>query len=56
MILFMILLVTLAILIGFIVLTVAAGGAVFIIVFADVIVCIVLIAWIMKHLFGRRKR
>lgn len=32
-----------------------AGGAAFVIVFGDVIVCILLIGWILKHLIKRKK-
>ena len=55
MILFMILLLTLAILTVFTVVVVAATGAVGIVLFGDVIVCIVLIVWIMKKIFRKRK-
>lgn len=36
--------------------TLVMGGAAFIIVFGDVIVCMVFIAWIIKRLFKRRKK
>lgn len=55
MILFMILLLTLAILTVFTVVVVAATGAVGIVLFGDVIVCIILIVWIMKKIFRKRK-
>lgn len=54
MILFLIMLVTLVFLMGFITLVVGAGGAIFIIIFADVIVCILIIAWVMKKLTKRK--
>lgn len=47
-----IILITLLLIVVF---AVAAGGAAFIIVFADLIVCIALIAWIIKRLSKRRK-
>ena len=56
MILFTILLTTLLILMVFTILAIGAGGAAFIIVFGDVIVCMALIDWIIKHLFGRKKK
>jgi hypothetical protein len=34
----------------------AIGGASFIIVFADMIVCALVIFWIMKRLIGRKKK
>lgn len=42
-------------LVGFVILTVSAGGAIFIVVFADVIVCILVIIWLIKKLIGRKK-
>ena len=56
MVLFTILLLILVILIIFTVAVVSVGGAAFIIMFADVIVCIALIAWIMKLIFKKRGR
>ena len=56
MILFTILLTTLLILMVFTILAIGAGGAAFIIVFGDVIVCMALIVWIITHLFGRKKK
>ena len=56
MILFTILLTRLLILMVFTILAIGAGGAAFIIVFGDVIVCMALIVWIIKHLFGRKKK
>lgn len=38
------------------ILTIAVGGAAFIIIFADVIVCIAIIVFIMKRLIGRKKK
>lgn len=43
-----------AMVIGVIIL--ATGGAAFIIVFADVIVCLIFIGLIIKCLFGRKKK
>ena len=37
------------------VLTVATGGAAFILVFSDVIVCVALIIWLIKKMFGKNK-
>ena len=54
MILFTILLLTLLILTVITVVAVSLGGAAFIIVFGDVIVCIVLIALLIKFLAKRR--
>lgn len=55
---FMILAITLAliaiVLITFVALTVVAGGASFVILFSDVIVCIFIIVWIIKRLFRKR--
>lgn len=54
MILFTILLIMVLILLGIVVLTTAIGGAAFIVVFADVIVCIWLIISIMKRIRRRK--
>lgn len=54
MIIFMILLIVLAIMIGVTVLAISVGGAAFIIVFADVIVCIAIILWIIKRLWFKK--
>lgn len=54
MILFAILLLTLLLLTAFIVLIAGAGGAVFTVLFSDVIVCIFIIVWIIKKLANRR--
>jgi hypothetical protein len=54
MILFTILLLILAILTVLTILGVAAGGAVFAILFSDVIVCIVLIALLIRFIIKRR--
>lgn len=56
MILFMILLCTLLLLAVFTVLAVSAGGAIFIVVFADVFVCMFIIIWIMKCLIHKGKK
>ena len=55
MILFMILLLMLTILTVITVLAIALGGSVFIIIFGDVIVCIFIIAWIIKKLAKKKK-
>lgn len=55
MILFTILMVIAFILLTFVVLTTAIGGATFVIIFADVIVCIWIIVMIMKHV-AKKKR
>lgn len=55
MILATILLLTLAILITITAIALSVGGAAFIIVFGDVIVCILVIAWIVKRLLRRKK-
>lgn len=47
--------ITLVILLIFAATLITVGGAAFIIVFADVIVCAFIIAWIIKHLINRRK-
>ena len=56
MILFIILLLTLLTLMVFTILAVSAGGAVFIVLFGDVIVCILLIVWILKRLISKKKK
>lgn len=56
MILFMILLLTLLLITVLTVIAISAGGAVFIVLFGDVIVCGFLIIWIMKKLIGRKKK
>lgn len=56
MILFMILMLTIVVLMVITVTSLATGGAAFIIIFGDVIVCMVFIAMIMKHLFRLRKK
>lgn len=38
------------------VIALSAGGAAFIIIFGDVIVCVIIIAWIIKRLFKRKKK
>ena len=55
MILFTILAVTLIILTRITVLAVGAGGAIFVVLFGDVIVCIFLIVWLMKRLIDKKK-
>ena len=56
MILFTILLLTLAVLIIFTVAVVSVGGAAFIVIFSDVIVCIALLVWIIKIIAKKRGR
>lgn len=56
MILFTILTVMAFVLIMFMALTVAVGGATFVIIFADVIVCVAIIVFIIKRLTGRKKK
>ena len=53
MVLFMILALILLFLIGFVIFAVSVGGAVTIIIFADVIVCIIFIVWLIRKLFKR---
>lgn len=55
MILFTILLLTLLLITVITVLAISAGGAAFIVLFGDVIVCGFLIIWIMKKLVKRKK-
>jgi len=55
MILFITLLITLLVLAVIVALAIGIGGAAFIIVFGDVIVCILIIVWIMKKILKRRK-
>lgn len=55
MILFTILLLTLIMLTVITVAAISIGGVAFIVVFGDVIVCMVFIIWIMKRLFTRKK-
>lgn len=55
MILFMILLLTLLFIGVITVLAISAGGAAFIVLFGDVIVCGFIIIWIMKKLVKRKK-
>lgn len=56
MILFAIVFFTLFLLVAFTVISIAMGGAAFIIVFADVIVCVAIMVWIVKRLIGRKKK
>lgn len=56
MILFTILLLTLILLTVFVVFAVSIGGSIFIIIFGDVIVCVVFIALIIKYLIKRKKK
>ena len=54
MILVTILLLTVMLLLTFIVTTVSVGGAIFVVIFGDVIVCIWLILSIIKHIIKKR--
>ena len=56
MILLTILLLILIILVAFTVLLISIGGSAFIIVFGDVIVCVFLVAWIVKKLISKKNR
>ena len=55
MLLFLILLFILAILLTITVVAISIGGAAFIIIFGDVIVCMFIIVWIMKLIRKRRR-
>lgn len=55
MVLLSILILVLVFLTVFVVFAVSVGGAVFILIFADVIVCILAIAWLVRRLFRRRR-
>ena len=55
MILFIILLLIVMILTTFIVIGAGIGGALFVAIFGDVIVCIFLIVWCMRRLIKRKK-
>lgn len=54
MILFTILLLTAVFLTIFTVAAISVGGTVFVVLFADVFVCIFIIVWIMKRLFKKK--
>lgn len=54
MVLLTILLLTLLALITFTVIAISAGGAVFMILFSDVIVCIFILAWIIKKIAKKK--
>lgn len=56
MVLFTILFLTLLFLVIFSVFAIAAGGAVMVVLFSDVIVCITIICWIMKKIKNRNHR
>lgn len=56
MILFMILAIMLVVMAVFALLIIGIGGGIFTIIFADVIVCILLIAWIIRKLAKRKKK
>lgn len=56
MVLFTILSMILLLLIVFTVLAVSVGGAVAVVLFSDVIVCVALIAWIIKLLARKKKK
>ena len=55
MILFTILLLTLIVLAVFMVLSIGAGGVVFIILFGDVIVCDILLFFVLRRFLNRKK-
>lgn len=55
MILFLILTLILIALIAISIVVIAAGGTAFIVVFGDVIVCIFILAWIIKKIFFKKK-
>lgn len=55
MILFLILALVLILLIAFIVVVVGTGGAIFAIVFGDVIVCIFIIMWLIKKFISKKR-
>lgn len=56
MILFTILLLALALLATVVVVAVSVGGSIFVVVFGDVIVCMVFIALIIRYLIKRKKK
>lgn len=56
MVLLIILTLTLLILLGLLIGAVSVGGAVFIVIFGDVIVCMLVIVWFIKRLIKNRKR
>lgn len=56
MIMFTILLITFLVLLATTILAISIGGAGFLIIFGDVIVCIILIAWIIKRRIQRKKK
>jgi Flp pilus assembly protein TadB len=56
MILITILALILFILIGIIVCTVSIGGATFIVIFVDVIVCVLFIVWLIRFLTKKKKK
>jgi hypothetical protein len=55
MILFLILSLILIALIALTIIVLAAGGTAFIVIFGDVIVCIFILAWIIKKIFFKKK-
>lgn len=55
MILFLILSLILIALIALTIIVLAAGGTAFIVVFGDVIVCIFILAWVIKKIFFKKK-
>lgn len=55
MILFLILSLILIALIALTIVVLAAGGTAFIVVFGDVIVCIFILAWMIKKIFFKKK-
>ena len=56
MILFIIMALTVILLTVITVAALSVGGAALIIIFGDVIVCVAILIWIMKRLFGRKRK
>ena len=56
MILFTVLLLTLIVLAVFMVLSIGAGGVIFIILFGDVIVCAILLFFVLRKIMNRKNR
>lgn len=56
MLLFIVLFTVLLLLVAFTAFMIAVGGAAFIVVFADVIVCVFILVWIIKRLSGKKKK
>ena len=56
MILFTILLIMILILAVVAITVISVGGSAFLVIFGDLIVCIAILVFIMKHLIGRKKK